>query len=358
MANDQVDDFSIKSHKDKITDLLDKRHRERLLNLDTKHELHKKNASETEDHEYFLNTFRDHAKQIDDGIVALRAGNSSQLTAQISQLLGDIQNLQNYLTSSTLFLSTYTIKTCQTTINELKTKLDATKSKLIIKKKFGFRSKVEMPTATVESTTTTATATSPCKEQVHKNGKMSAPVAAHINWTVQNRVNAEIVIDGHGVHQQDITMANLTNCIIKIFGHPSSLQFSHLNNCIVLSGPVCRSVFADNCTRTKFSFGCQQLRLHSSTYCDLYMHVTSRAIIEDCTNIRVASNIYRYDGIDNDFIDAGLDVAKNNWDNVADFNWLSTNVNSPNWAQMEVCDRIIDWEPILDSFREDFNISI
>lgn len=355
MANDQVDDFSIKSHKDKITDLLDKRHRERLLNLDTKHELHKKNAAETEDHEYFLNTFRDHAKQIDDGMMTLRAGESSKLTAQISQLLGDIQNLQNYLTSSTLFLSTYTIKTCQTTINELKTKLEATKSKLIIKKKFGFRSKVEIPTPTAESI---ATPTSPSKDPAQKNGKVSAPVPTHINWTVQNRIGAEIVIDGHAVDQQDITMANLTNCIIKIFGHASSLQFSHLKNCIVLSGPVCRSVFADNCTQTKFSFGCQQLRLHSSTYCDLYMHVTSRAIIEDCTNIRVASNIYRYDGIDNDFIGAGLDVAKNNWDNVADFNWLSTNVNSPNWAQMDVCGRIIDWEPILQIFREDFKISI
>lgn len=362
IANDEIDDGSVRSNKEKITDLLDKRHRERLINLDTKHELSKQKAAADENHEYFIQTFRDHVKQIDDGIVALQIGDP-QLSAQINKLIGDINHLQNYLTASTLFLSNYTVKTCQTTINELKTKLDATKSRLIVKKKFGFRSKTD--TALVPPASAAAS-----KEHLY-NGRASATptvaipttnssaaIATHINWTVQNRHGEEIVLDHAAVDNQDITISNLTDCIVRIVGHPGTLQVSHLTNCIVLCGPVCRSIFADHCTRVKFSFGCQQLRLHSSSACDIYMHVTSRAIIEDCTNVRVAGDYYRYDGIEADYAAAGLDIGKNNWNNVADFNWLSTNVPSPNWSALQSCDRIDDWHQFISIFRKDFKISI
>lgn len=346
MATDEVDDILIQSNKDKITDLLEKRNRERIINLDSKHEQSKKNAADGEDHEYFLNTFKDHVKQIEDGVADLQAGDSSKLNNQISQLQGNIQNLQNYLTSSTLFLSNYTIKACQATINDLKSSLDASKARLVVKKKFGFRSKVEpAPAAALTAQ----------KEEPPTKKKVTVP--SHINWTVQNRTGEEITLTGEAVHHQDITMSNMVNCIIRIVGYPGSLQFSRFTNCIVVSGPVSRSVFADNCSGTKLSFGCQQLRLHSSTRMDIYMHVTSRAIIEDCTEIRVAPNMLRYEGIDADFVEAGLDAEKNNWDNVADFNWLSTDVQSPNWSIMDGSHRIADWEECLKQFRQQFAVA-
>jgi len=277
----------------------------------------------------------------------LRLGDHVTISNQISQQIGNIQNLQNYLTSSTLFLSNYTIKACQTTINELTAKLESSKTRLVTKKKFGFRSKSELP----------AVADLPeSKTDGLNNGKSTTLTETnHINWTVENRTNEEVTLNGVAVHNQDITMANLNGCVIRIFGHPSSLQFSHLNNCVVLCGPVSRSVFADNCKQTKFSFGCQQLRLHSSTHCDIYIHVTSRAIIEDCTNIRVAPLSFRYETIDQDFIDSGLDVTRNNWNNIADFNWLSTSVKSPNWIPMNECDRVIDWQLFLNVFHQELS---
>lgn len=355
MTIDDVDDSSVKTSKEKITDMLEKRNRERLINLDSKHELSKQNAAADEDHEYFIQIFRDHTKQIDVGINELCAGDT-QLLTQINKLIGDIQHLQNYLTASTLFLSSFTIKSSQTTINELKTKLEAVKSKLVIKKKFGFRMKATEPTPPA-SASTAVPANVTIQPQPNKIVVASA-ATSHINWTVQNRCAEDILLDNAAVDNQDITISNLNNCIVRIVGHPGSLQLSHLTNCIVLSGPVCRSVFADNCTQLKLSFGCQQLRLHSSTQCDLYMHVTSRAIIEDCNNIRVTPDIYRYDSIDTDFTAAGLDVSKNNWNNVADFNWLSTNVHSPNWTELNGCDRIVDWQQFISIFRNDFKISI
>jgi len=276
----------------------------------------------------------------------LRPGDHVTISHQISQQIGNIQLLQNNLTSSTLFLSNYTIKTCQATINELTAKLDASKTRLVTKKKFGFRSKTEMPAAADLSAH---------KTDGLNNGKSSTlPVAKHINWTVENKTNEEIILDGAAVHNQDITMANLNGCVIRIFGHPSSLQFSHLNDCVVLCGPVSRSVFADNCKQSKLSFGCQQLRLHSSTHCDIYIHVTSRAIIEDSTSIRVAPLSFRYETIDQDFIESDLDITRNNWNNIADFNWLSASVKSPNWTQMDKCDRIIDWQPFLNVSGQKF----
>lgn len=342
MANnvdvDEVDTQKIS--KEKITDQLEKRNRERQQQLSAKHEASKQNAAEDENRDYFKTSFREHVAAIEDNIGKLKAGDRTQLQLDIHSISEAIQNLQDYLTSSTLFLASYDVKSCQQTINELKTRIEATKDTLLTKKKFGFRSKSDMKPKgifTVDSSTSQPT-------QVKNSHR--------IDWTVQNRKNEEIILTASETNDKDVTISMVDGCLIQIFGHPGSLQLSHLTNCIILCGPISRSMFADNCTNCKFAFGCQQLRLHSSHYCDLYMHVTSRAIIEDCDNINVAPLNYAYDNIDDDFVKAGLDLTKNNWENVADFNWLSTDVKSPNWNQILPDSRITNWNEHLKEFRQ------
>ena len=41
--------------------------------------------------------------------------------------------------------------------------------------------------------------------------------------------------------------------------------------------------------------------MHESTSCDVYLHVTSRAIIEDCSAIRVAPYNYLYEQLSDHF---------------------------------------------------------
>lgn len=337
-----------KLNRERIADQLEKRNRDRQQQVNAKHELHKQNVAEDENLDYFQETFRTHVTAIEDGLANLKPNtDKTQLTKDIHKIHENIQNLQNYLTASTFFLSNYTIKACQTILNDLKGRIEATKDTLLAKKKFNFRKKTTDASTSVNSATTVDG--TPTKQSTTSNDTVKPD---QFEWTVQNRKHEEILLASDETNNKDITVSTLDSCLLRIEGHPSSLQLSHLTNCVILCGPVSRSVFADNCTNCKFIFGCQQLRLHTSHHCDLYMHVTCRAIIEDCNNINVAPYNYKYANIDDDFVKAGLDMIKNNWENVADFNWLSADKKSPNWQQIAPEQRISCWDEYLNEFRQ------
>lgn len=333
----EIDGELRNSNRERLTEQLSKRNRDLQQQWGTKHELSKRNAAESEDQEFFQVKFRKQAAVIENSLSLLRPGGvRARLVADIHAIAGDLHNLQNELTGATLFLSNYNVRSYQATLNELQNKIEATKEKLLAKKKFGFKSKIE---ATKTDAAVKAKPLSTVDTMVQ-----------HMNWTFANRQNEEIELSAPAdVNGKDITVSTLENCCLRIVGHPGSLQLSHLTNCIILCGPVQRSVFADNCTNCKLIFGCQQLRLHTSNDCDLYMHVTCRAIIEDCQNINVAPFNFRYANIDDDFAKAGLDLNKNHWADVADFNWLSADVPSPNWRILD--NRVISWNEYLHEFR-------
>lgn len=339
MDASEVDGDLRTSNKERLTEQLTKRNRELQQQWDTKHKLSKRNAAESEDQEHFQLKFRQQVATIENALSLLQPGDDrARLAIEINRIASNLQIAQTSLTAATLFLSNYNVRSYQATLNELQTKIETTKEKLMAKKKFGFRSKVEVTRTDAAVKVKTVSDVDTTTE--------------HIKWTLANRHNEEIaLIAAADVNGKDITISNLENCCIRIVGHPGSLQLSHIINCVILCGPVQRSVFADNCTNCKLIFGCQQLRLHSSNHCDLYMHVTCRAIIEDCQHIRVAPFNFTYANIDDDFAKAGLDLSKNHWDDVADFNWLSADAPSPNWCVLDVDDRVTLWNDYLHEFR-------
>ncbi|KAL1462719.1 hypothetical protein WDU94_014532 [Cyamophila willieti] len=70
------------------------------------------------------------------------------------------------------------------------------------------------------------------------------------------------------------------------------------------------------------------MRMHTSVNTSVYLHVTSRPIIENCKGIGFAPVV----DIDSEFfLMSGLDANKNHWKEVDDFNWLSVEEKSPNW---------------------------
>lgn len=333
-------------HKDKIENQLNKRHRERQNQINAKHEEIKQNSAASESLQHFHDTFKNNVHSIEEKLNNLtESSDKITLTQHILMIVEDIQNLQNYLTSSTFFLSNYTVKVCQQNITDLTSKAEAMKGKLVAKKKFNFRSKVE---STSKSKTTVASVGDEQKTcNLVENQDMD-----HISSTIQNKKDDEVFLGAAETDNKDITISFLENCLVKINGYPSSLQLSKLTNCIVLCGPVIRSVLADSCADCKFIVACQQLRLHSSHNCDLYMHVTCRAIIEDCKYISVAPFNYSYENINDDFAKAGLDTTKNNWGDLADFNWLSNDVVSPNWKRISPELRIENWDTFCKEFRK------
>lgn len=331
-----TDGVEATDNKNKITEMLERRHKERQHNIDCAQQSKKKDTDVTENVDYFLKTFTDRVRDINNALDILENDSSpSPLALRFDVIAKDLQLLQNYLSSSTLFLPDSVVKRFQRELSDLTANLDSTKSKLLPKKKFGFRAK-GAAASTVKITP-----------------KASAPIVSsqNIEWTVQNLNDQEILLEHDAVNGKDLTMTSLTNCLVRIVGHPGSLQLSNITNCLVISGPVARSVFTDNCIASTLVFGCQQFRLHTSVDCNIYMQVTCRGIIEDCKRISFAPYTFSYDDIDMDFVKAGLDMSKNNWTDVADFNWLSTDKVSPNWTTLAENERITDWTKTIEEFR-------
>lgn len=323
-------------NKNKISEMLERRHKERQHNIDSAQESKKKDTDVTENVDYFLKTFTDRVRGITHALDNLECDSTSTpLALRFDVIAKDLQLLQNYLSSSTLFLPDSVVKRFQRELSDLTANLDATKSKLIPKKKFGFRSK--------GASGSTAKLTQKAVGPIVPSQK--------IEWTVKNINDQEILLEHDAVNGKDLTMTSLTNCLVRIVGHPGSLQLSNITNCLVISGPVARSVFTDNCIASTLVFGCQQFRLHTSVDCNIYMQVTCRGIIEDCKRISFAPYTFSYDDIDLDFVKAGLDISKNNWDDVADFNWLSADKVSPNWTTLAENELITDWTKTIEEFR-------
>jgi hypothetical protein len=139
-------------------------------------------------------------------------------------------------------------------------------------------------------------------------------------------------------------MTNLSWTVVKIRGSPGTLHITNSDNCKILTGPVQRSVFIDDSHKCSYVIACQQLRIHSTKECHLYIHVTSRTIIEDCNELRFAPYNWDYPQLNDHFNISGLNCDVNNWDKVDDFNWLTGKERSPNWSILPDPERQQAWE--------------
>eukprot|EP00730_Choanoeca_flexa_P007928 TRINITY_DN12415_c4_g2_i10.p3 TRINITY_DN12415_c4_g2~~TRINITY_DN12415_c4_g2_i10.p3 ORF type:complete len:137 (+),score=3.06 TRINITY_DN12415_c4_g2_i10:1039-1449(+) len=105
-----------------------------------------------------------------------------------------------------------------------------------------------------------------------------------------------------------------------------------------------RSLLIDGCNNCQFSIACQQLRVHNAYNSRFYIHVTSRAIIEDCDQLKFAPYNWKYDTLEADYKASGLDPSINHWAEINDFKWLDPKTPSPHWQIMPESERIIERE--------------
>jgi len=145
------------------------------------------------------------------------------------------------------------------------------------------------------------------------------------------------------VEQKDVVLSSLTGCRVVIQGSPSTVHITSIRDCVILCGPTSGSVFVDDCQESVIVVACHQLRVHRTSSTSFYLHVTSRAIIEDCSSVQFAPYNWTYAHLDEDFLKAGLDLMRNNWNAVDDFNWLAADKQSPNWSVMDKGARIVSW---------------
>lgn len=325
-----------------IQERLQKRHESRAKDAERRREDKESHAVAEEKSEYFSNTFGAQRASIEELLSRCTGVDRSVGTERLEEATVKTAQLQKFLNDSTMFLTPHALEKAQASLQKVQASLAEIREELMPKKRFAFRSRTKVADS-VSTTTTTAAAAdtpSPAAAAVNQVDGSAAPEQCGFS----NMDGVYLTKAGEDIHKRDLLLSHLTNCRVRLYGSPSTLHLKHIDSCEILCGPVSSSVFVDQCKNSTLALPCQQLRTHNTTDTQVYLHVTSRAIVEDCRGVSFAPFTWSYPALEEDFATSGLDRERNNWNQVDDFNWLAAGTPSPNWTVIPEADRKTSWD--------------
>ncbi|XP_040885440.1 tubulin-specific chaperone C [Toxotes jaculatrix] len=335
------DGFADESGAARIQERLQKRHQARIEDAERRKEAKESQSVAEEKGEYFSSTFNRERACIEELLSSCSGADRAVATQRLEQATAKIVQLQKFLNDSMLFLTQYELRQAQAALQKLQTSLAETREEALPKKKFAFRARTKAAdkvSAPVSDSGPPGAATPAGSGEVDR-------AAASEQCGFSNRDSEVLTKTSEEIQKRDVLLTHLSNCKVRLFGSPSTLHLKHIDSCEILCGPVSSSVFVDHCRNSTLGFPCQQLRTHNTTDTQVYLHVTSRAIIEDCHGVSFAPFSWSYPTLEEDFSVSGLDQDRNNWTQVDDFNWLAAGTPSPNWTVIPEADRKTSWDP-------------
>ncbi|RUS76915.1 hypothetical protein EGW08_015318 [Elysia chlorotica] len=342
-----VSNVTMEDQKSGVAERLQKREEERIASIrKRKEEQDSMDDKVQESLQSFLEILKFERLCLEKSLAESSTLERSKLIDHFDSLSLRVQKLQRNVSESALFLPPYELKTAQNVIVLLQSKIQETRDQLLPKKRFTFSKKQNKNESGFESKGA---------KDVEKNLDLaiskSASTKSDDDLVVEfaackfvDRTSETLQKNGNEINQKDIALVNLSNCTVLLFGAPSAIHINKLNKCTIFCGPVPGSIFIRECVECTFVLACQQLRIHSTTNSEFYIHVTSKAIIEDCKKVKFAPYNWTYETLEEDYASTGLSKQRNNWDMVDDFNWLVTGVHSPNWSIIPTADRITAWK--------------
>nr|XP_023676242.1 tubulin-specific chaperone C [Paramormyrops kingsleyae] len=325
----------------KVPDRLLKREQVRQEEVERRKEAKESKSVAEEKIDYFSNAFGTERVTVEELLSGCSAENGGAAAAVLEDVSSRIQRLQKFLNDSMPFLTQYELRQAQASLQKLQGALADKRDEVMPKKRFAFRSRNSAPSKTKMSSAL------PAQPAAEKGGSAFVD-GAGVGVTGQcgfSNVSSQVLSKGPDeIWKRDVLLTHLTGCRVRLYGAPSTLHIKHIRDSEILCGPVSGSVFVDDCSGCTLAVPCQQLRTHNTGDTRIYLHVTSRAIIEDCTGVSFAPFSWTYPALDADFEASGLDKCRNNWSQVDDFNWLAADTPSPNWTLIPESERRTSWD--------------
>lgn len=322
------------SKRDFVRERLQLREEDRQATLEKKR-LEKENvAVENEKAGYFSQMFGQAKASLQTKLDDSSQMEKSSLPHHFDTISLELQKLQKFLADSILFLPSYDVRVSQASLKSLQEQLQDQKNTLLPKKKFTFKPRKKESGRKAEIITETDSSVV---------DKVLAAAALE-SCGFQDSFGQELRKTEDELENQNVGLYRLKECDVFLFGCPITVHMSALSKCRIFCGPVKTSVFVDNCLDCTFIFACQQLRAHTTTGSDFYLHVTSNPIVEDCSSVRFAPYNLSYTHLDKHFELAELNSQLNRWQQVNDFNWLAADVPSPNWSVIPEDERVANWD--------------
>ncbi|XP_023287093.1 tubulin-specific chaperone C [Seriola lalandi dorsalis] len=338
----QEDGFAGESGAAKIKERLEKRNQARIEDAERRKEEKESQSVAEEKDEFFSKTFSRERVCIEELLSSCSGADRAVVTQRLEEATVKTVQLQKFLNDSVLFLTQYELRQSQAALQKLQTSLAETRETALPKKKFAFRARTKA--ADKVSAPVSDTAQADVATSAPASGEVDGAAASE-QCGFSNMDNEFLTKTSEEIQKRDVLLTHLSNCKVRLVGSPSTLHLKHIDSCEILCGPVSSSVFVDHCRNSTLSFPCQQLRTHNTKDTQVYLHVTSRAIIEDCHGVSFAPFSWSYPTLQEDFSVSGLDQDRNNWTQVDDFNWLAAGTPSPNWTVIPEPDRKTNWDP-------------
>ncbi|XP_005523487.1 PREDICTED: tubulin-specific chaperone C [Pseudopodoces humilis] len=314
-----------------LPERLQRREAERQQGVERQRQKKEAQVVKEEQSEFFLATFAREREAVE---ALLAAGTLEEAAARL-------QALQKLLTGSVRFLAPYEVRQGQETVARLQGDLAARRQQLQPKKKFAFRAlKKETAPGSAPRPAEPASPAPAAPGPGLAEGESGGPPLCGFSGAQDE----ELELGPAELLQQDVLLSELRGCRVRLRGNPNTLRVRDCRGCTVLCGPVSTSVLVDGCSDCLLALACQQLRTHRTRDCRVYVQVTSRAVIEACSEVSFAPYSWSYPGIERDFESSGLDKNSNNWNLVDDFDWLATDRPSPNWSLIPEQERITCWD--------------
>ncbi|XP_069576080.1 tubulin-specific chaperone C [Brachyistius frenatus] len=332
------DGFAGESCAARVQERLQKRHQERLEDAERRKEAKEKQSVAEEKGEYFSSTFNGERACVEELLASCSGADRAAVSEKLEEATAKTLQLQKFLSDSLAFLTQYELRQAQAALQKLQTSLTEAREVALPKKKFAFRGRTK---AADKAPSRAADAPASDAGPPADSGSAAAPPE---QCGFSNKNDEFVTMTAEEIQKRDLLLTHLTNCKVRLYGSPSTLHLKHIDGCEILCGPVSSSIFIDHCRNSTLVFPCQQLRTHHTTDTRVYLHVTSRAIIEDCSGVSFAPFSWSYPTLDQDFALSGLDRDRNNWSQVDDFNWLAAETTSPNWAVIPEADRQTHWD--------------
>ncbi|XP_067225647.1 tubulin-specific chaperone C [Chanodichthys erythropterus] len=319
-----------------------RRDQARLEEAERRRNVKEKQAVKEEKSDFFTSTFNAEKTAVEEMLSSSNYSDRDKAAKTLEEITVRIQQLQKFLNDSIMFLTQYEIRQAQASMQKLQSSLAEKREAVLPKKKFAFRSRNAGASKQPEPSQQT---TDKSPSDVGVTVVVDAAVDVY-QCGFSNAENQVLIKQAEEIQQRDVLLSHLTNCKVRLYGCPSTLHIKNVRSCEILCGPVSSSVFVDQCADSTLVLSCQQLRTHNTTATQIYVHVTSRAIIEDCHGVRFAPFTWTYPGIQDHYKVAGLDPDRNNWTDVDDFNWLAAGTPSPNWTVIPETERICSWDSV------------
>ncbi|PSN62554.1 TBCC-domain-containing protein [Corynespora cassiicola Philippines] len=157
--------------------------------------------------------------------------------------------------------------------------------------------------------------------------------------TISNHSAAHIILPTSASHATSSgTVSNVKRSVIDLSpptqdGGPfAQLILKNIKDSLIVCGQVSGAAHITGVENSVVVASCRQFRMHGSKNVDVYLHCSSRPIIEDCENVRFAP-------LPEAFVTPEVSSYPNLWDQIDDFKWLKAEP-SPHFSILPASNRI------------------